>query len=486
MKKLLLALACAMTMLASCCNNEKDENFKLPALIGDHMVLQQQTDARLWGWASPGSKVDVKASWANKSVSTKADDNGKWMLSVATPEATFEGQTLSISVNGQHQTTLSDILIGEVWLASGQSNMEMPLKGFAGCNVQHGTVDAMNVMRDAPGVRIMTVKKTQSFELQEECTGKWETGTFPQTMEWSATAYYFASTLSNALNIPVGIVNSSYGGAKVESWTSEEIVKTYDNIDLDHDAIMNSPQEYLRPIMMYNAMFWPVKNYTYKGIIWYQGCSNADRSTSCTEYAQRLANMVELWRNKIGLGDIPFHYVEIAPYDYDGSQDECGPLLREQQYKAQALIPNSFMISTNDLVDPFELHNIHPRQKRTVGERLCYSALNRVYGMNQICCSGPRYKDMTIEGNTCYISFDDLQMGICRNYMIEGFEVAGADKKFYPADNVWLRWQTNHVVVSCSKVQKPVAVRYCFHDFQPGTLLGGSELPAYPFRTDEW
>lgn len=479
MKKTVLA---ALALIATTAQAE----IKLPAVIGHHMVLQQQTDARLWGWAQPKSKIEVTNTWNGETVSTNADKDGRWMLSVPTPEASFEQHTLTLTENGKNKVVLTDVLIGEVWLASGQSNMEMPLKGFAGCNVQHGTIDAMNVMRDAPYVRFMTVKKTQSFELQENCEGKWEQGTFPQTMEWSATAYYFASTLSQALNIPVGIVNSSYGGAKVESWTSEEIVSTYSNIDLNHEAIMNSPQEYLRPIMMYNAMFWPIKNFTYKGIIWYQGCSNADKTPSGTEYAHRLANMVKLWRKEIGLGDIPFHYVEIAPYDYDGDQDECAPYLREQQYKAQELIPNSFMISTNDLAEPFELHNIHPRQKRAVGERLCLSALNRVYGMGQVCCSGPRYKELIIEGDTCYVGFDDLQMGICRNYMIEGFEVAGEDRVFYPAENVWLRWQTNHIVVHSSKVAKPVAVRYCFHDFQPGTLLGGSELPAYPFRTDNW
>lgn len=459
---------------------------KLPALVGDHMVLQQQTDARLWGWAEPKSRIEAKTSWNNETVTAKADANGKWMLSVKTPAATFDPQTVTLTENGGKAVAIRDILIGEVWLASGQSNMQMPLKGFAGCNVQHGTVDALNVKREAPGVRMMTVTMTQSFNLEEECGGKWETGTFPETMEWGATAYYFASTLSNALQIPVGIVNSSYGGAMVESWTSEDIVKTYADINTDHDAIMKMETHYLRPIMMYNAMFWPIRHYTYKGIIWYQGCSNVGRTPASTEYAQRLATMVKLWRKEIGLGDIPFHYVEIAPYDYDGDQDECSPFLREQQYKAQSIIPNSFMISTNDLVEPFELHNIHPRQKRTVGERLCYSALNKVYGMWQVCCSGPRYKEMIIEGDTCYIGFDDLQMGICRNYMIEGFEVAGDDRIFHPAENVWLRWQTNHVVVRSSKVSKPVAVRYCFHDFQPGTLLGGSELPAYPFRTDDW
>ncbi len=483
---------------------------RLPALIGDHMVLQQQSQARLWGWATPGSTVRVSASWSEDTYSCKADGDGCWQLSVNTPAASFEAQTLVFTEDGKEDkkdkdskkgkenkkykkgkedgstVRISDVLIGEVWLASGQSNMEMPLRGFSGCCIENGTTDAINAYRDYPGVRMMVVKLDQKSEVQTDCTGRWTDGKFPNAMAWSATAFYFASTLSQALQVPVGIVNSSYGGATVESWCSKELLDTYPDIDTNLEHIWASQPHYTRPLLMYNAMFAPVRHYTYRGIIWYQGCSNVGVGPSSDEYARRLADMVKLWREQIGLGDIPFHYVEIAPYHYDGIQEGRAAFLREQQYKAQSLIPNSFMISTNDLVEPYELHNIHPRQKKAVGQRLCYGALNRVYGMTDICCSGPRYKDMTARGDTCFIGFTDLQMGICRNTDIRGFEVAGDDRVFYPADDVSLRWQTNHILVRSSRVPHPVAVRYCFRDFQPGTLIGGNEICAYPFRTDDW
>lgn len=476
-------------LLLSCVAVAQAE-IKLPAVIGDHMVLQQQTDARLWGWASPKSEVTVTPSWSSASQTVKADDKGRWKVAVATGAASFEPNSITIEEKKGSKVAdkkvIQDVLFGEVWLASGQSNMQMPLKGFPGCAVQDGLTDAINAYRDNPGVRMMNVKLDQKGEEQEDCEGAWQLATFPNTMDWSATAYYFASNLSQALQIPVGIVNNAYGGAMVESWCSKELLSQYSDVDLNLDHIFASDPSYLRPLVMYNAMFCPIKNYTYKGIIWYQGCSNVGSGPSGTQYAQRLANMVKLWRDQIGLGDIPFHYVEIAPYAYGGDQESLSALLREQQFKAQAIIPNSYLVSTNNLVEPFEPYNIHPRQKRKVGERLCWVALNRTYGQQEVCCTGPRYKDMEIKGDTCLVSFTDLQMGICRNYDIQGFEVAGEDRVFYPSEETSLRWQTNQVLVRSTKVPKPVAVRYCFRDFQIGTLYGGNELPCFPFRTDNW
>ena len=463
---------------------------KLPAMLSNHMVLQQQTQARLWGWASAQSQLTIQTSWNQKTYTTQTNADGRWQIEVETGAASFSPGTIVVSEygkNGKHiadQDTLSDVLIGEVWLAGGQSNMEMPLKGFAGCCVQDGLADAANAFSQNPGVRMMMVRMEQQSEEQEDCHGQWTDARFPNPMDWSATAYYYAATLTQALQVPVGIVCIAYGGSTVESWTDRSTLTQYSDVDLAN--VWKIEPHYVRPLLMYNAMFCPIRNYTYRGIIFYQGCSNVGQGPASTEYAQRLATMVRLWREKIGLGDIPFHYVEIAPYDYDGTQDERAPYLREQQYKAQELIPNSFMVSVNNLVEDFERYNIHPRQKRKVGERLCWAALNRVYGMKQVCCAGPRYKDMSVRGDTCWVAFTDLQMGICRNYDIRGFEVAGDDHVFYPADFTALHWQTNHILVKSGKVPRPVAVRYCFHDFQIGTLIGGNELPAYPFRTDDW
>ncbi len=499
MKKILFAIAWLLGMTAA------EAEIRMPALISDHMVLQRDTKARIWGWCGEQSTIIVKTAWNNGEYRTRADREGRWMVEVETGAASFTpsslevseykfskymGTTQGIRYDNENQlfdrVTIKDILIGEVWLAGGQSNMQMPLKGFPGSAVLNGISDATHAFRQSPGVRMMMVQMEQQNEEQEDCHGEWNDAHFPNPMNWSATAYYYAASLTQSLQVPVGIVCAAYGGSTVESWCDYKTLSKYEDVDLNVEKIRQIEPEYVRPLLMYNAMFNPIRNYTYKGIIFYQGCSNVGTGLASTEYANRLADMVKLWRDKINLGNIPFHYVEIAPFDYEGEQDERAPYLREQQYKAQELIPNSFMISTNDLVEDFELHNIHPRQKRKVGERLCWVALNRVYDLPQVCCGGPRYKDIVVSGDTCLIGFSDLQMGICRNYDIKGFEIAGEDRKFYPANYTALRWQTNQVLVHSDSVPNPVAVRYCFHDFQIGNLVGGNELPAFPFRTDDW
>lgn len=475
MKKLLFTLFLLLGALAV------DAKVKLPALVSDNMLLQQQTDARLWGWAEPGATVRVTPSWDGQTVSCQADAQGRWLVSLKTPAAGYT--PYDITIDDGEPLTLKNILVGEVWLASGQSNMQMPLMGFGGCCVKNG-VDEVIRSADYPAIRFFTVSTEQAYEPQEDCKGRWEVPSVHTAAEFSATAWFFATSLEKALRVPVGIIVSAYGGSKVESWLSREILEGYPDVDLSREAIERCDPPYERPLLMYNAMIWPIRNYTFKGIIWYQGESNVGAHKT---YAQRLATMVDLWRGDFGLGEIPFYFVEIAPYDYDSPvQDGKGAYLREAQFKAQALIPNSAMVSTNDAVETYERHNIHPRNKDVVGHRLSYLALNLTYGLKQINCFGPQYKSWQAKGNKAWVAFDNLQMGICRNYDLRGFEVAGEDRVFYPADKVWLHWQTNEMVISSEKVAHPVAVRYGFGDFLPGTMIGGNELPTIPFRTDDW
>jgi hypothetical protein len=359
--------------------------------------------------------------------------------------------------------------------------MEMPLKGFAGCCIMNG-VDDIIASAENKGVRMFTVPKHQTYEPQTDCEGSWNLSSIETAPDFSATAYYFATSLSRALRIPVGIISSAYGGATVEGWISRELLENYPDISLNPDSIKRLHPMH-RPMLMYNAMLKPLQNYTIKGFIWYQGESNVGRHET---YAERLADMVQLWRKEWGLGELPFYFAEIAPYAYGGTQQEKAAYLREAQFRAQSQIPNSAMISTNDLVEPYEIYNIHPRNKTKVGQRLSYLALNLTYGLKQIHCFGPQYKSWTAKGSEAWVSFDHLEMGICRNYDLRGFEVAGEDRVFHPADKVWLHWQTNEVVISSEKVSHPVSVRYCFHDFQIGTMIGGNELPTIPFRTDNW
>lgn len=451
------------------------------SLITDNMVLQQNSKARIYGSATPGEKVIVTPSWNNTPYQTKADKSGNWELYVNTPEGGFSPYTLTISDGTS--ITLSNILIGEVWLASGQSNMEMPLKGFGGCCTENGYDEIAASRQQANKIRFYTVPLSQSYTPLDTVNASWAVPSPDTAPDFSALAWNFAKRMSDVLDVPVGIVSCAYGGAKVESWTPREIVETYPDISLDPQEI-EKMIHYYRPTLMYNAMFNPVKNYTYKGIIWYQGCSNVGRHT---DYPTRLANMVRHWRSEIGEGEIPFYCVEIAPYDY-GSPDgkSWAPLLREAQWKATEIIPNSGIICTNDLVKPSERFNIHPSDKATPGKRLAELALNKTYGKNRIPIISPRYKSHTFKDGAAWVAIDAPDFGICRNYQIEGFEVAGADKVFHPADSVWLHWQTNEMVVSSKEVPEPIAVRYGWKDFLPGNLHGGNYLPLIPFRTDDW
>lgn len=452
---------------------------KLPALISDGMVLQQQTDVRLWGHAKPGRKVDVTPSWNGRTYSTQAGKDGSFKISVPTPAGSET--RYSIVFDDGEKTEVSDVAVGEVWLASGQSNMEMPLKGFVNCPVKDGGETVAKAGKNKK-VRMFYVPHLQEYEPLDTCGGSWKTASPSAASEFSASAYYFADMLSEALDMPVGILNCAYGGSRVESWTDRALLETYPDVSLVPDSIQKGPA-YLRPLLMYNGMLHPLHNYTIKGIIWYQGESNVG---SHDTYAQRLANMVAMWRDKWELGEIPFYFAEIAPYGYNGRQEGLSPYLREAQYKAQKLIPNSAMFSTNDLIEPYEKDNIHPSRKQEVGHRFAFLALNKTYGMDNIPCEGPEYNRMEVEGNEIRLLFNNTGMGYSRNRDIEGFEIAGEDKCFYPADSVRVDWRNRSVVVSSEKVSEPVAVRYCFKDFQIGNMGGANQLPMVPFRTDNW
>lgn len=460
------------------CSMTANAKVKLPQLLSDHMVLQQQTEARLWGEATPNSTVTIRASWTNQSVEAKADAQGLWEATLRTPSATFAPQTLTIS-DGE-PVTLHDVLIGEVWLCSGQSNMEMPLNGFGRCPIENSN----NVIADAPnhpGIRVATIARKGALTPQAYAEGTWKEPT-PENAQWfTATGYFFALALQRTLQVPVGLINSSWGGSRVEGWMPEEILKGYADVDLGI-AKREEGNPAARPMIMYNGLLYPCHNYTIKGFIWYQGCSNVGRADT---YADRLATMVSHWREIWREGDIPFYYVEIAPFAYSGASGTEAALLREAQFKAQALIPNSGMVSTNDLVEPNELPQIHPKNKKDIGDRLAYQALVKTYGYKGIAAESPSYKEMTVEENKAIVRFDHAEQGFSPWIGIEGFEVAGANKVFYPA-KAELGKKNNEIVVSSPKVKHPVAVRYCFRNFQIGNLKNHRNLPVIPFRTDNW
>ena len=305
---------------------------------------------------------------------------------------------------------------------------------------------------------------------------KWKVSGPKNTGWFSATSHFFQTFVNNVLDIPVVIINCSWGGSSVEGWLPEDILKGYPDIDLnktDYDY------EFQKPMIMYNGMLKPLQKYTIKGVIWYQGESNVGKHDT---YPQRLATMVDLWRAEWNLGELPFYFVEIAPYHYGGGI--AAALLRESQFKAQSLIPNSGMISTNDLVEDYELHNIHPKNKKDIGQRLAFMALNRTYGIDAIHDRGPEYNSMEINKNEVVLTFDNVKHGFNRLDGMVGFEVAGEDQVFYPA--LGKVCNDNKIMVVSENVEKPVAVRYCFKNFQIGNVCNIMELPLVPFITDNW
>ncbi|MCF0160069.1 MAG: sialate O-acetylesterase, partial [Bacteroidaceae bacterium] len=288
--------------------------------------------------------------------------------------------------------------------------------------------------------------------------------------------------LAKSLDVPVGIINSAWGGSRVEGWLPAEVLKTYPGEPYtEEDIKKQQPTLYLRSEIMYNGVLHPVIGYTVKGFIWYQGCSNV---SSYTTYADRFAQLIQLWRQWWGQGELPFYYVEVAPYNY-GEGEDVGAMLREAQYEAQFMVPRAAMVCTNDLVSPWEVNQIHPKNKLDVGRRLSYLALNDTYGMKAVECRGPEFKSMEVKDGKAILTFDYARDGFNRLQGIEGFEICGADKRFVKADAVATWTDRPILIVSSPEVPQPVAVRYAFHNFSPGNLASAYNLPVVPFRTDK-
>lgn len=474
MKKLFL-----MAIGASFFAMRSQAEVRLPHLISDGMVIQQNSEVRLWGWDDAGTTVTVTTSWSDDTYSATTGDDGKWSVRVSSPAASFD--PLSITFDDGDKTTIKNILSGEVWVCAGQSNMEMPVKGFGNCPVKDYNLEIMNA---ADGIRSVKIPSVMSTTPLEDAECEWRISS-PETVgEFSATGYFFAKTVRQSLNIPVGLIEANKGGSRVESWLDEDNLKKYTDEPLDSvEMIDKYSWDFHRPLLWGNGTFHPILNYTVKGILFYQGCSNVGDPAG--QYTDRLKLLVEQWRRDFGEGEIPFYFVEIAPYrNDDGMEGESGARLREQQYNATKVIPNSAMVGTNDLVYPYEYSQIHPAQKQQVGQRLAFLALSKTYGKKGFVCESPVFESMSISNDTVFVQLDYKSDGISRFEDLQGFEVAGEDKVFHKA-NAYHYWLQG-IVITCPEVKNPVAVRYCFKNFEIGNVgnLGG--LPLIPFRTDDW
>ena len=467
-------------LLLLLCTASLQAKVRLPHVIGDNMVLQQNTQARLWGWAKPGKSVKVSVSWSDITYSAKAGKDGKWLVSVATPAASYT--PLSITFDDGEATTLHGVLSGEVWVCAGQSNMEMPVRGFGNCPVE-GYNQAVTDAVHSKGIHYVKIPSVMSMTPLEDAQCEWRECNPFTVGEASAVGYFFARVMNRTLDVPVGLVMANKGGTRVESWLTRENLQRHTTETLDSlEMVKRFSWDYHRPLLWGNGTFNPILNYTVKGILYYQGCSNVGDPGN--QYSERLALLAKQWREQFGLGEIPFYFVQIAPYYYDDVNGVSGALLREQQQRAASLIPNSALVCTNDLAYPWETQQIHPCQKQPVGERLAYIALNKTYGMHTLMCESPSFKELTISNDTCYVRLQNDYDGISRYEDIQGFEVAGADKVFHPA-KAYYYW-TKGIIITCDEVKQPVAVRYCFRNFQLGNVANQAGLPLFPFRTDNW
>ena len=473
MKRIHLALLLILGFVAS------HAEIKLPAIFSDNMLMQQNTQVNIWGKAEANKTVTIKTSWSKKAVKTTADASGNWKATFATPKTDGKAQTITIS--DDKPITLNNILLGELWLCSGQSNMEMPMKGFKNQPIEGANMDILRSTNS--NIRIFTVKRNSTIEAQTDVTGKWEEANPLSVKEFSATGYYFGRLLNQTLNQPVGLVLSAWGGSCIEAWMSEDMLKAFPQVKIPKTKA-DIKEANRTPTTLYQAMIHPIVGLTVKGMIWYQGESNYDRAST---YTEMMKTMVGSWRKEWAQKDtIPFYYCQIAPYDYSiitekGKEVINSAYLREAQAKAELQIPKSGMAV---LLDAGLKEGIHPTKKQIPGERLALLALTKTYGIHGAASESPLYKSIEIHGDTVQVSFDRCPMWItCKGYESKLFTVAGDDKVFYPA-KAWL--VRSKMYVKSEAVKKPVAVRYAFENYVEGDLFSNEGLPVSSFRSDNW
>lgn len=475
MRQLIIAVLCFVGSL------QIQAQIKLPALFTDNMMLQQNMEAPIWGWGTKNETLLISTSWDSKTYDVKADKFGKWQTKLATPKA---GGTYNISIKqGSETKTISNVLIGEVWLCSGQSNMEMPLKGFTGQPVKNG--NDIVVHSTNSNIRFISVPRATVLEPKEDFEGKWEVASPRTTCNFSATAWYFGSLLQEVLQVPVGLIEVSYGGSNIEAWMNQEMLKDFDNIipiPKNEADLKGAPNR--KPTTLFNGMLSPVIGYGIKGAIWYQGESNYERPF---QYKDLFKKMVSSWRGLWNQGGFPFYFVQIAPFDYsrfhpnDYLEKYNSAYLREAQLQASKEIPNSGMAV---IMDIGEKYNIHPVDKEKGGNRLAYLALAKTYGFDGFEFESPEFNAMEIKGSTVTVSFNNVPNGITSfGKEVAGFEIAGEDQVFYSAQAAI---RSKSILLSSPRVEKPVAVRYLFKDFTEAEIFSVGGLPMSSFRTDNW
>jgi len=476
MKRVYWAAALAAV---ACLSVQARADVKPFALFGDGMALQQGVKCPVWGTADPGEEVSagIGTGEANAVASppVKADKDGRWMLQMATVQP---GGPYTLTLHGKNTVTIKDVYVGEVWVASGQSNMEMALKDCAG-----GPEEIAKSKN--PKIRLFKVSNRISAEPTTELTGKWvECG--PDTVaNFSGVAYYFGRDLQKARNVPVGLIESNWGGTVAEAWTPKANLEANPDLKKLIPAEIKIDKQHPNPnqgTALFNGMINPLLPFAIKGVIWYQGESNAGSLDQAYQYRTLFPTMIQGWREQWNNPDMPFLFVQLAPYNHNPKElvDTPWAELREAQLLTSEKVKNTGMAVITDVGDE---NNIHPKRKEAVGGRLALAALAIGYG-EKIVYSGPIYEGVKIDGNKAVLSFRSLGQGLeAKDGPLTGFTMAGEDKKFHEA-KAEIKGDT--VVVTCDAVDKPAAVRFGWTNTPVVNLFNKDGLPASPFRTDDF
>ncbi len=477
----------------------------LPALFSDNMVLQQQMAMPVWGNASADEVIAVE--FDIQRVTTTADKGGTWQIHLSPMRA---GGPYELTVRGNNVVVIKNVMVGEVWICSGQSNMAWPVR-----RSQHAEdeIQAANF----PNIRLFTVERKTAQRPARDVVGTWRVCDSEAVANFSAVGYYFGRRLHKTQDVPIGLINTSWGGTPVEAWTSLPALQAMPEVyaplaqrwteriaaypearkkfqsrlavwRANTDSLRalgqrrprapRGPNHPHRPSVLYNGMIAPLIPYSIRGALWYQGESNAGRAY---QYRALFSGMIQNWRSDWGQGAFPFFFVQLANFRQkkENPEESTWAELREAQLMALSL-PNTGMAVT---IDIGEADDIHPRNKQDVGLRLALAAEAKVYGMDQPH-SGPIYRSTAVEGDKIRLRFDHAHGGLkTKGKALKGFAIAGRDRKF-----VWANAtiEDNSVVVWSQDVPQPIAVRYAWADNPICNLYNGADLPASPFRTDDW
>lgn len=466
MKKLILLRNVMILLCFLTVGSNAWAKVRLPNIIGSHMVLQQKSKVKLWGWAAASETITIKTTWDTTTYKAVANNGAQWESEINTPAA---GGSYTITIEGENKIVLEDVLIGEVWVCSGQSNME-----WSGDQDLKESIDEAP-KANQPEIRLFYVTKSTALYPQDNLEGKWVVCSPESMIHFSAIGYFFGKKINSSIKTPVGLINSNWGGTPAETWTPAYVIEKDPIIKKGAESLGQYAWWPSNTAIAYNAMIAPLTKFSISGVLWYQGESNV---SSYYSYEQLFTGMIDAWRaawNK----NFPFYFVQIAPYTYGNNIN--GALLRETQTKASKH-PNTAMVVVSDLVP--DTTNIHPTLKIEVANRLANIALKNIYNQNMGVVNGPLYESMQIEKEKAILSFSNMGTGLmCKDKELNHFEIAGADQLFVPGT---AKIVGDKIVVTNKNIKAPVAIRYAFNNTAIGNVFNKEGLPLNLFRTDNW